>query len=88
MHNYKNYLEEFFEFYRDFDFKKNFISVVDGRAIPSYCAPDVPIMNRPMCVSSILKIDENTAKLVSKNKLDRFQRVCQRAADILYNNDY
>jgi hypothetical protein len=83
LRNYKAFVIDFFDFYSDFDFQQQFISVVDGRSYNFSRVADNPDMQKPMSVSSILENDVNAAKLVGYKKLDKFQRVCDEAADIL-----
>lgn len=45
-------------------------------------------MQKPMSVSSILENHVNAAKLVGQKKLDKFQNICDKTADILINNDF
>ena len=88
MHNYKDVLAHFFEFYENFNFQCNFISVVDGRSYDYNSVSNNPVMIKPMAVSTILENDKNSAKSVGAKKLESFQKVCGKAADILNYNDF
>lgn len=88
LRDYKDYLQDFFEFYDEFDFQENFISVVEGKSYPFTTVSSNPDMNRPMSVSSIFQNTINSAKLVGMKRLNKFQNLCDEAADILANNDF
>lgn len=86
--NYKLLTAEFFEFYENFDFYKKSISVVDGRAYDFDRVSHIPDMARPMSVSSVLENNVNAAKIISNGQLEKFQRACANAANIIYNSDF
>lgn len=88
LHNYWDFLIDFFEFYRDFDFDHRFISVFDGEWQDSYFVQNNPQMQRPMKVSGIFQNNINAAKIVTYNQRENFQGSCMDAANILYENDY
>lgn len=100
IHDYTDHLVDFFEFYRDFDFRSNVICVYLGQAIPVNSYPNVTELEmykdnfgptkrfnvQPVNVADLLNLNYNMAHGVGKKRLKKFEAFTAEAVELLQEN--